>query len=292
MLRETWSFVTGVLRGARDDRVTGLAAEVAYFGLLSLVPGVVALAAALTLLGRLRGGGVGTQAEEAIIRTAERLLTAEAEAVTNAIRDLFDRSNSDVFTVAIVIALWSGSRGMDAIVRSIGLVANHVDRRAWWKRRLLAIGLLLGTTLAAAVLVMMLVVGPVLGGGQAVADALGYGETFATVWKWLRMPVAAFALFSWALVLLHTSRPGSDPWRRDMHGALAATVMWALASIGLRAYIATLGSSNPALGALGGVAIVLVWFYALAVALLLGAEVAQRVRERRDVAFDEEAATL
>lgn len=272
--------VVHVIRGARDDRVTGLAAEVAYFGLLSLIPGSVALAAAVTLMGNVRGGEAGRAAETAILRWAERLLTDEASAVTSAIRDLFDRSNSDVFTVAVIVAIWSGSRGMDSIVRSVVLVGNHVERRPWWRRRLLSVGLLLGTALAGALLVMVLVVGPLLGGGQAVADAIGVGPSFATAWRWARLPVAGGALFTWALVVLHTARPGVDRWRLDVPGALTATVLWIVASLGLSAYVGTLGASNPALGALGGVAIVLVWFYVLALSLLIGAEVAQRSRER------------
>ena len=275
-------FVRDVLVGARDDRVTGLAAEVAYFAMLSLFPAIIAVAAAVTTLSPVIGSDDAADVEETVVQWLETALSDRAATVIDQVRELFDRSNADLFTLALLAAIWSGSRGVDAVVRAVTLVANDVETRPWWKRRLVALGLLLGTVAAAALALSMFVVGPLLGGGRAVADVVGAGSAFTTAWSWLRVPLVALALMGWSLVVLHVSRPGREAWRTDLPGAAAATGLWLVATAGLRIYLQVLGNTNPLLGALGGPLILLLWLYLLALGFLLGAEVAQQLRCRRN----------
>lgn len=284
VITDVRDFGTQLARAGKDDRITGLAAEVAYFAMLGIFPGLLAVAAAVTSLAVVVGPDVAADVERTVVSWLETVLTDRASAVTSAVRDLFDRDNGDVFTFAVIAALWSGSRGIDAAIRAIVLVANDVDRRPFWRRRLLSLGLLVGTVVASAIALSMFVVGPLLGGGQAVAEAVGAGSAFATGWRWLRFPLAAVALTVWALVMLHVARPHAGRWRDDLPGAVTATALWLLATVGLRVYLGTVGATNPVLGALGGPVIALLWFYLLAMGLLVGAEVAQQVREKRSTA--------
>lgn len=279
-IRSAGRFAADVGRGANDDRVTGLAAEVAFFGFLSLVPALIASAAALTLVPRF-GDGTSANVEETVIGWLQGLLTESGSEVVDATRDLFDRSNGDVFSIAVVVALWSGSRGVDAVVQAIVQVSNHVERRKWWRRRLISLGLLLATVLSGVVTVSMFVVGPLLGGARSLTETFGFGSAFLVAWQWFRLPLAGAALVGWALLVLHVARPHARAWRVDLPGAVVTAVLWLLASAGLRVYVGTIGRSNPALGALGGPVIVLLWFYLLAAALLVGAEISQQVQERR-----------
>lgn len=274
------AFVADVGRGAKDDRLTGLAAEVAFFGALSILPGLVATATAVTLLAKVGSDGVAGVTQQTIVGWVEGVVTDQGSAVVDAVRGLFERSNGDVFTFALLASLWSGSRGVDAVIQAVVQVANDVERRSWLKRRLLSLAMLVGTVLAAAVVVSMFVVGPLLGGAVGLAERFGAGDFFVASWRWVRLPVAGVALGGWALVMLHLSRPTPGRWRHDLPGALTTTLLWVAVSIGFRVYLATLGSVNPALGALGGALIVLFWFYLLAGSLLVGAEVAQQVRNR------------
>jgi membrane protein len=274
------AFVVGVLRGARDDRLTGLAAEVAFFGALSVLPTLIAVAAALTLVPRFGRDGRGADVEGAILSWMEDLLTDQASAVVEATRELFDRSNGDIFTIALLLALFSGSRGIDAAVNAIVLVSNDVEGRPWWKRRLLSLGMLFATVVAGAIAASMFVIGPVLGGARGLADQLGLGEGFVVAWRWLRFPFGALAVTLWSVAVLHVARPHARSWRADLIGASVTTVLWVVLSVALRVYLATIGRSNAALGALGGPLIVMIWFYLLSLALLIGAEVAQQARGR------------
>ena len=202
--RYSWRFLRDVVEDSLNDRVTGLAAEMAFFGALSVFPGLLAFGTAITLLGAL---GVDTAAgvQDAVLTSLERVLTVEADGVLDASRSILERGNGDVLTIALVVALWSGSRGMDAIVEAVAIASNVEERRSWVRRRIIALGLLLATVVSLAVALSMLVAGPLLGGGRAVADALGFGPAFASAWNVLRLPAAGLALVTWVLIVLHAT---------------------------------------------------------------------------------------
>ena len=277
--RRAYDFVRAIAAGARDDRITGLAGEVAFFGALSVFPGILSLGAAVTVLGAI-GVEAAESAEASLLAALERVLTVEGNTLVDATRKLLERGNTDVFTVAVILALWSGSRGIDAVITAVALVSNVDERRSWWRRRAVAFSLLVATVLAVAVVLSMLVAGPLLGGGHAVAEAFGLGPTFVAAWSVLRVPLAAAALVLWVLTVLHVARPRRRRWRDDVPGALVATALGLAASVGLRVYLATVGQANPVLGVLGGPLILLLWLFLLAASLLIGAEVAQQWRER------------
>ena len=158
------------------------------------------------------------------------------------------------------------------MIRAMAIVYDTGENRPWWRIRLLAIALSLGTVLVVAVLLSMLVVGPLLGRGQDVADAIGLGPAFATAWNWLRVPAAAGVLIAWAATVFHVSTNHPTRWRSDLPGALLAAVLWIIESIAFRLYLAIAGDGNQVFGVLGGALVLLVWLYLLAAALLLGGE--------------------
>ena len=55
-------------------------------------------------------------------------------------------------------------------------------------------------------------------------------------------------------------------------GSLLATALWILSSFGFKFYVANFGNFNATYGAIGGVAVLLLWFYVSGLAILIGAE--------------------
>jgi membrane protein len=127
----------------------------------------------------------------------------------------------------------------------------------------------------------MLVVGPLLGTGRSVADDVGLGATFATVWDWARWPVVMALALAWATTVFHVAPNHHTRWRDDLPGALVAAVAWILVSMAFHTYLVLAGDANQVFGVLGGVLIALMWFYLLAVGLLLGGEVNAMIEARR-----------
>lgn len=264
-----------------DDDVSGKAAGVAFYAVLALFPSLLAMAAALGSMETLLSPGLAEEVRTTVLEWMNRVLTEQADDTQRAVQRLFDEGNGDILTFATVGALWAGSRGTNAVMRAMSRIYGVADARAFWQRRLVALGLLAATVVAAALALSMFVLGPLLGGGRRVAETVGLGDTFVWLWEWLRVPVVFLGVTAWAAAVFHIAPDGRKGWKPDLPGALATGVLWVLASLGLRVYLGVAGEANQVLGALGGALIVLVWLYLLALALLTGGELNVVLLERK-----------
>lgn len=256
-----------------DDRVPGVAAEVAFFGLLGLFPALLAIAAALGSLDGLIGQDLADQARDAVVDGLERFLTDEAGSTIAAVEELFADASPGVLTTGALVTLWAASRGFTAVVNGLDVVYDLEERRSFVRRRFVAVGLALGTVVVMAALVAMVIVGPLLGSGQELADRVGAGGLFATAWDWARWPAMLAALVAWTATIFHLAPNHRSPWRADLPGAVVTTALWLALSLGLRAYLSLAPGANQVLGTLGGALIVMLWLYLLAIGLLVGGEV-------------------
>jgi len=279
--RATVEIVGELVREVRSDRVTGLAAEVAFFGVLSLFPGFIAVAAAVGSLEVLIGDEAATDVQETVVSFLERVLTSEAADTVAAVRDLFEDRSAGLLTVGLVGAVWAMSRGFTAVMNALDVVYDLEERRSYVHQRVLSLVFALSTVVVVSILLAMVVVGPLLGTGRDVADAIGLGEGFATFWTVLRWPVMLLVLVAWATALFHFAPNHRSRWTRDLPGAALAAAAWIAVTIGFRAYLAVAGSANQVLGALGGALIVLVWLYLLGLGLLVGGELNAILAVRR-----------
>jgi membrane protein len=275
------STVREVAQELRRDRVTGLAAEIAFFAILSLFPALLALVAALGSMEAVVGQDLAADAQDEVVGLLERVLTDEASGTIDAVQRLFDQSSPGLFTVGLAVALFSASRGFTAVINALDIAYDLDERRSYGRLRLAAIGLALGSVAVGAVLLAVMILGPLLGTGPDVAEAIGAGGAFATAWDWIRWPVAAMVAVGWATTILHLAPNHRTRWREDLPGALLAATTWLALSAGLRAYLAVAGDTNQVFGTLGGALIVLLWLYLLALGLLLGGELNAVLRRRR-----------
>lgn len=261
-----------LVREWRADRVSGVAAEIAFFSVLSLFPVLLAVVAALGSLEAIAGNEVATRAEDAVVDFFDRILTEQAGGTIDAVQRLFDEASPGVLTVSSAVALWAASRGFAAVINGLDIAYDVEEGRTLVERRALALVLALGTVVVTAVALAMLVVGPLLGTGEDVADRVGLGGAFAAFWDWVRLPVTAVAMVAWAATVFHIGPNRWTPWRWDLPGAAFTAVAWIALSAGLRVYLSVAGEGNEVLGTLGGALIVLLWLYLLAIGLLVGAE--------------------
>lgn len=260
------------MRASINDRITGLAAEVAFFGILALFPALIALAAAVGSLDAVFGEGVAEDTRRQVLDWLRSFLSNEAAGVVDAVDTLFRRASGGTFTVASIVALLTASRGTNALMRALAIVHERPDARSFFRRRLVALVLLVATVVAITIVTAAFVVGPLFGRGEAIADRFGFGSTFVTLWEWFRFPMVFAAIIAWAAVVLHLAPDDYPQWRFDIPGAVLTAVLWLAATGALRLYLAIAGTFNQVFGILSGLLIVLVWLYLLALSLLFGAE--------------------
>lgn len=256
-----------------EDRVTGLAAEVAFFAVLSIFPGMLMVAAALGNLELLVGGELATRSQAEIVRFLDLILTDEASGALGEVEALFEEGRPGILTAASVGALLALSRGFSAVIRALNLAHDTGEKRPWLRQRLLALGFALGSVVGASVTMTMVVLGPFLGGGDRLAGSLGIEDAFDTAWSWVRWPVAFLVMVTGAAILLHVAPCRERArWTADLPGAALTAILWLVVSLGFSAYLRLAPGANAVLGALGGGLILLVWLYLLSLSLLVGGE--------------------
>lgn len=257
-----------------DDHLPGLAAEMAFFVVLSLPPLLLAVLGSV-------GFVVGDLPASELNRLQSQILsffsTFLAESTVNdvlrtPVENLLREGRSDILSVGIVLTLWSASRAANVLLRTVTTAYDLEDRRAGWKRRLLAFGITLVGTVLAIVVIPLLVVGPRL--LSSALEAVGFGTELVRFWGvvyWGGVVVLAVCALTW---LYHVAPGWYTPWRRDLPGAVLALVVWLLVSWGLRVYVAELAgfAADDAFRGLAAPLVLLLWVYVSAIAVLLGAE--------------------
>jgi len=267
-------FLSDLGAALKRERVGGLSAEIAFFTTLALFPALLMLAATLGYLDAVIGRDLAQEAQSAVVDFANLIFTSEASGAIEAVEGLFEQGQTGVLTLASVGALLSLSRAFAGVIGALNLAYDCPERRTWWKRRLLGLGLALGALIMGAILISTVVIGPLLGRGDDIATLLGAEGIFRSGWRYARWPLAIVAVVAAATTLFHFApNRGRTRWRDDIPGAIVATSLFFVTSFGVRVYVAVAGGANPVLGALGGFAIILIWIYLLAYSLLIGGEV-------------------
>lgn len=278
VLRTTWELIAGTVAICFRYRVTGLAAEAAFFALVSLPPMALGVVGALGLLAPHLPANTVAQVRQSIIDTAGTVLNEST--VNNTVTKLLDdvlSGNSFKFTIlGLALMLWSGSRWLNVYVDTITIMYGLNGRRHFLKTRALSFALYLVMLVVAIVLLPVLVVGP---------DVLGrIFPAAATAIEISYWPTVIVASIFFLTSLYHVSVPVRIQFRRNLPGAAIALVMWVVGSVLLRLYLDTSVDSNSAYGSLAAPIAVLFWLYLTALAVLIGAGLNAVVDRRWPVA--------
>lgn len=270
-----------VAREWRQDRVTGLAAEVAFFAMLGIFPALLAVAALLGSLDSVAGRELAFRAQSAILATLDQIFTNDANAVLETVRGMFTERRPGILTLGALGALFAAARGFLGVVRALDVAYDLDEHRTWLQLLPTAVALAVGSVILATVMLIMLVLGPVLGGGREVADLIGLGDAFVTFWDVLRVPFAVAVLILWGTTIYRHGPDHDASWRSQLPGALLAATSWLVVSLGFRLYLRVAAQGNEVFGALGGALTMLLWLYLLGIGLLLGGELNAVLAHRR-----------
>ncbi|WP_435771022.1 YihY/virulence factor BrkB family protein [Nocardioides sp. SYSU DS0651] len=269
-----WRLFVTTVSSCLRYRVTGLAAEGAFFAVLSVPPLIFALA-----------GGVGyvtdhftaAQVEEvrrAVLDLSSRFLTDTA--VDNVIRptmnDVLRGGRFDVISLGFVLALWSGSRALNVFVDTITIMHGLGGHRGIVKTRALSFVLYILAVVTGAITLPLIVAGP-----RLVRTWLPNRADFLIGFYW---PLVIVVCICFLATLYHVSVPVRTNWSFNLPGAAFSLVAWIFGSYLLRWVLTvTAQDSHSIYGPLAAPIAILIWLYIAALAVLIGAGV--------NAAFDE-----
>ncbi|WP_277030577.1 YihY/virulence factor BrkB family protein [Actinacidiphila oryziradicis] len=262
-----WLLLKDTIDSCMEYRVTGLAAEAAFFVLLSLPPLLLSLVGALGYLDKIIGIDTVENIRQNILTASATVLTDRGvdELVRPLVNGVFKDGRPDLISLGFMIALWSGSRAVNVFIDTITVMYGLDGRRGIVMTRLLSFGLYIVALIIGAVVMPLMVVGP-----DAVVGLLPWSEAVIRVLYW---PVVLVLSIVFLTTLYHVSVPVRSPWYEDMPGAGIALMMWVLGSIVLRVYLTHAVEGPTIYGSLAAPVAVLLWIGVSAFAVLVGAAV-------------------
>ncbi|MFC8856919.1 YihY/virulence factor BrkB family protein [Streptomyces sp. NPDC057144] len=265
--RTAWLLLKDTVNSCMEYRILGLAAEAAFFTLLSVPPLLLSL---LGLLGYV-DSWIGADTTESLrnnILDASRAVLSEkgVKQITEPILDdVMKGSRPDVISIGFLFALWSGSRAVNVFIDTITVMYGLDGVRGIVRTRLMAFLLFIVALLIGSVALPLMVAGP-----DAVVRIVPWSTTVVQVLYW---PVVIILSVAFLTTLYHVSVPVRSPWIEDVPGALVALAMWVLGSFLLRIYLTSTVEGPTIYGSLAAPVAVLLWIGVSAFAVLVGAAV-------------------
>lgn len=280
----------------QDNDMSTYAAALTYRFLLALFPFVIFL---LTLLEALNLERFFTW----LLEQAQTALAADAYSqVETIISQIRGGASGGLLSFGLLAALWSASSGVRSTMKALNVAYDVEEERTLWKQYLMSLLFTVGLAALIIASVALMLFGPQ--SMEWIADQAGLGDLFVTIWNWLRIP-AAILLMMLVVALVYYFFPNVDqPFRLVSPGSVIAVVAWLIATVGFSIYVSNFGSYNATYGSLGGIIVLMFYFFISAATLLFGAEVnavlfkakvagpednvdeAERQETRRDVEAD------
>lgn len=263
-----WRLVVTTISSCLRYRVTGLAAEAAFFAVLSVPPLIFALAGAIGYVtGRLDAGQIN-DIRDAVLDLSGRLLTDKAvdTIIEPTLTDVLQGGRFDVISLGFVLALWSGSRALNVFIDTITVMHGLGGHRGIIRTRALSFVLYILALITGIAAIPLMVVGPTLLG-----EWLPESADFVLRFYW---PAVGVICICFLATLYHLSVPVRTSWRFNLPGAVFSLVAWVAGSFLLRWVLTvTAADSRSIYGPLAAPIAVLLWLYLVAIAVLIGAAV-------------------
>jgi membrane protein len=254
-----------------EDHVTAFAGNLTYKGLFAIFPFFTFL---LSLLGLFN-------ARDLVNTMVDKLSGVAPQSATKFIEGqllgITQSQAESAFTfgaiISILLALWGVSGAFRSVMEAMNVMYEVEEDRPFWK----VYGLSIFMSLAVIVLLVGALVLVIFGEsiGVRVADLVGLGAVFATLWSIVQWPVVALVvLFAFALIY-YFAPAAKQRFRWISPGSILAFVFWLIFSLLFSLYASIAGSYNETYGSLAGVIILMLYVYYSALIMLIGAEINQ-----------------
>lgn len=247
------------------DNLSLIAAGVAFYGLLSLVPGLASLVSLYGLVAD--PGDVARFIDSISIFLAPEVV----KLFSDTLQSIAANSNAKLgfsFVVSLVLALWSAKAAASAIMTAMNVAYDEHETRGFFGRTATALAMTVSAVLFMITALVLVAAIPI-----ALKLMWWLPEPMRTLVGLGRWPLLALLLMV-ALSAMYRFAPSRARarWRWVSWGAVIATIAWMVVSIGFSVYVSNFASYDKTYGSLGAVVVLLMWFYLSTLIVLLGAE--------------------
>ncbi|MEU6682181.1 YihY/virulence factor BrkB family protein [Streptomyces sp. NPDC046832] len=265
--RTAWLLVKDTVNSCVEYRILGLAAEAAFFTLLSVPPLLLSMIGLLGYVDAWTGADTIQSLQTNLLEASRTVLSDQGvrEIAQPILHDVTKGGRPDVISIGFLFALWSGSRAVNVFIDTITVMYGLDGVRGIVKTRLMAFLLFIVALLIGSVALPLMVAGP-----DAVVRVVPWSTTLVQILYW---PTVILLSIAFLTTLYHVSVPVRSPWIEDVPGALVALGMWVLGSFLLRIYLTSTVEGPTIYGSLAAPVAVLLWIGVSAFAVLVGAAV-------------------
>ncbi|WP_080055938.1 YihY/virulence factor BrkB family protein [Spirosoma aerolatum] len=264
--KSTWySFLKRMATQIIDNDTSERAASVSYSLILAVFPTIIFF---FTLIPYIPIPDL----EEQVMGFLQRVLPGDTfSTVDTTIRDIINRPRSGVLSLGFVLALYSATSGLVALMQAFNSSYHSAERRSFLKIRAIAVGLTFTLAFALILAVVVLIIGGI------VSDYLLHFGFFnnvvfvnlLTIGRYL----IVFAVFVGSISVIYRFGPNVNmKWLFILPGAVTASVLIVLITLGFSFYVANFGSYNKLYGSIGTLIALMIWINLISLVLILGFE--------------------
>lgn len=264
--------ITKLIARVQEHDVSGMAAQLAFFFLLSLFPLLLFLVTLLPYL--------PITAQDIIAFLSTYLPESSMKIIENQLMNIMEGSGK-LLSFGIIATLWSASNGMNAIHKALNRAYQVDDNRTYLLSRLISIVLTIGMVFVFIVGLVLPVFGKQI--GLFLFHLFNINENFQIIWdavRWLMSIIILFCVFS----ILYWMVPFKKiVHRKIVPGALFTTLGWSVVSWGFSYYVNNFANYTTTYGSIGGIIVLMLWFYLLAHIIIIGGELNAMSSERKAI---------
>jgi membrane protein len=261
-MRKVMRFVQHLWKRFQEDDYFGIAAQLAYFFLLSLFPLLIFLVTLFPYLPITQEDLLNLVRDFAPSGTMELIETNLTE---------MSQKNGALLSFGIIGTIWSASNGINSIVKALNRAYEVEEGRSFLKTRVMAILL----TLAMIIVIVVALILPVFGKqiGVFLFSIFELSDEFITGWNALRWLVSSVIIFTIFIGLYWLAPNKKFACRSAIPGAGFATIGWVLTSYAFSFYVSNFGNYSATYGSIGAIIVLMIWFYISGVIIIIGGEV-------------------
>jgi len=246
------------------DNVSLIAAGLALYALLAIFP---ALTAAVSIYGLF----ASPQQMADHLQSFQGVMPGQATQILEGQMQTLAQQRQTLsigLVFGVLLALWSARKGMVAIMAATNVAYDEREERGFFKQILVSLAFTLGAVLAFLLVVLLVVAVPIALELVPLGD---FAQTVIMVVRWALLWL--IAVFGMAIVYRFAPDRHEPKWKWLSWGSAIAATLWLVGSLLFAIYARSSASYGETYGALGGVVVLLLWFYLTGYSLVLGAEI-------------------
>jgi membrane protein len=253
-----------VWRKLGEDNVSLVAAGVALNTLLAVFPAMAVLASVYGMFASPAQVGQEIQPFYGILpHEAAGIIQTQLEALAQPRNHTLGIGA----IVSFVVSVYYSSQGVSALMSATNIAYCERERRGFIEIILVALGFAVGAVVGFVVMLLLTVAVPL---GLEKLPLPHFVDMAALILRWILLWL--FAALGLAIVYRYAPSRENARWRWVTWGSVIAATLWLVSSVLFSLYVRNFGSYGKTYGALGGVIVLIMWFYLQGYAIVLGAE--------------------